>query len=312
MSEHTHTHAHSHAEGNIRAAFFLNLLFVIIEVAGGLWTNSIAILSDAIHDFGDCLSIGGAMFLERVAQREPNDEYTYGYRRYSLVSALLTSLMLVAGSVVVVYSAIRRILVPEEVEATGMILIAVAGIVINGGAVLKTFRGRSFNERVISLHMLEDVLGWAVVLLGSVIIRLTGWRLLDPILSIGVALWLLYHAVRNMLEVMSVLLERTPRGFDMEGYRAKLAAIDGVSGLHHIHVWTMDGESYLSTLHLVVPDVLDGVRISVLKRRVREVSETMGIHHLTIQVDTPCDACLEEHCTLCEPEGHAGGYRHHQ
>jgi len=311
MSEsHSHHHHHHDAFGNIRTAFFLNLAFVLIEIVGGLWTNSIAILSDAIHDLGDCLSIGCAMLLEKFSRKAPDDEYTYGYRRYSLVSALLTSLILVAGSVVVVYSSIMRMLNPEEVRSSVMILIALAGVGINGAAVIKTMHGHNLNERSISLHMLEDVMGWVVVLIGSIVIRFTGFVLLDPILSIVVAIYLLYHAVRNILDVFSVLLERVPHGFSMEAYRESLATIPGVIGCHHIHVWTMDGEHLLSTLHVEVADVGDALSLAQLKRDVQQVSVSMGISHMTVQVDTPCDACQEHACLMHEEHEHHHEHDH--
>ncbi|HAZ19495.1 MAG TPA: cation transporter, partial [Clostridiales bacterium] len=163
------THEHK-ASKHILVAFLLNLSFVFIEIIGGIYTNSIAILSDAVHDFGDCLALGCAWILEKVSEKKPDDHYTFGYKRYSLLSALITAVVLVAGAAAVIYSSVLRWMEPVEIKAKGMLIIAVLGVLVNGVAVLKTSRGHGANEKAISLHMLEDVLGWVAILVGSLLI----------------------------------------------------------------------------------------------------------------------------------------------
>lgn len=300
---------HNNAGKNILTAFALNLLFVFIEVAGGLFTNSIAILSDSIHDLGDCLAIGGAFIFEKISNKDHDDTYTYGYRRYSLLSAVITATILVAGSIIVIISSINRIKNPEEVNGIGMLIIAVFGIVINGIAAIKLSRGHNMNEKVISLHMLEDVLGWAAILIGSIFIAIFDIKIIDPILSIAVAIFLLYEAVKNLIAVFSILLEKKPRNFDINAYKDDICGIDHVIGVHHVHVWTLDGEDLLATIHAVVPCDTDIALYRQVKHDIKEKSEEYNIYHLTLQIDTEND-CLDDCCQTNQSVLREGKHSH--
>ncbi len=297
------------ASKNILTAFALNLIFVFIEVAGGLFTNSIAILSDSIHDLGDCLAIGGAFVFEKISNKGHNDTYTYGYRRYSLISAVLTASILVAGSIIVIISSVNRIKNPEEINGKGMLIIAVFGIIINGFAAFRMSRGHNVNEKVISLHMLEDVLGWAAILIGSIFISIFNIKIIDPILSIAVALFLLYEAVKNIFAVVSILLEKKPRDFDLNAYKTDLSDIKNVIGIHHVHVWSMDGEDLLATVHAVVPANADITLYNRVKHDIKEKSEEYHIYHLTLQIDTE-DDCTDDCCQTKQSEMPEGMHAH--
>ena len=179
-------------EKNILFAFILNLAFSIFEFFGGIFTGSIAILSDAVHDIGDATSIGIAFLLEKKSKRHPDEKYTYGYARYSLLGGVITTVILLLGSTMVVYNAVKRIINPVEIHYNGMILFAIVGVLVNFVAAFLTREGDSLNQKAVNLHMLEDVLGWAVVLVGAIVMRFTDFSLLDPILSIGVALFIQY------------------------------------------------------------------------------------------------------------------------
>ena len=295
---HHHSHAHHHnAGGNIKTAFFLNLFFVFIELAGGFLTNSFAIISDAIHDLGDCAAIGCAWGLEKFSEKEPDESYTYGYRRYSLVSALITSVILVAGSVGVVVGAVKRFSEPEEINGTGMLIIAVFGVIINGAAAFKTSEGKGASEKAINLHLLEDVFGWLAVLAGSIFIYAFDWYFVDALLSVIISVFLLINAIKGIYEVLSVLLEKKPAGFDIEAYKEKLMSIKGVIGAHHIHIWSMDGENILATVHLEVSGKAESGELSRIKHSALEISEEAGIDHFTVQIDDEGD-CKEENCGL--------------
>lgn len=298
MSHHNHSH-HNHKENgaqkNILLAFSLNLLFVLVEIVGGLITNSFAILSDAIHDFGDCISIGFAYVFEKLSHKEPDENYTFGYRRYSLVSAVITSTILLAGSVGIIIGSVERITEPREIQGLPMVIIAVFGLVINGIAAYKTSKGMGLNERAISLHMLEDVLGWAAVLAGSILIYFFQWYFVDTLLSFFIAGFLVVHSIMNLREVFVVLLEKRPERIDSAEYRTALLQIDGVENVHDLHVWSLDGERALATMHLRVhasPDVSDFERI---KGEAYEISEQRGITHITVQLDFT-DVCENSNC----------------
>ena len=203
-------------EKNILIAFLLNISFSIFEIIGGIFTNSIAIISDAIHDFGDAISIGISYFLEKKSKRKPDDKYTYGYTRYSILGAIITNTILIVGSVIVIYNAIERIINPKDINYNGMIIFAIFGVIVNFIAVYFTKDGDSLNQKAVNLHMLEDVLGWLVVLIGAVVIKFTHINVIDPILSICVAVFILIHALKSYKTIIELFLEKTPDGINIE------------------------------------------------------------------------------------------------
>ena len=302
-SKHHHHHGHSHhphshtAGENILVAFFLNLFFVVVEITGGFLTNSFAILSDAIHDFGDCVAIGFAYFMEKLSQKSPDEKYTYGYRRYSLLSAIITSLILVVGSVFVVIGAVKRLGEPKEIEGLGMLVIAVFGVIINGAAVLRTRKGFGANERAISLHLLEDVLGWIAVLIGSVLIYAFKWYFLDGVLSMLIAGFLLFESVKNIKSVFGIFLEKSPQNVDIRQLREDILNIDGVKDVHHIHIWSLDGEKNMATLHVGIDDEPTIELYKYVKAKVQDISVNAGIEHLTVQIDIDGE-CFMDNCGL--------------
>lgn len=288
---HNHIHHHHNAGKNILTAFFLNLFFVVVEIVGGVLTNSFAILSDAIHDLGDCAAIGCAYILEKVSEKAPDEKYTYGYRRYTLVSAIITSVILVGGSVFVIFGAVERLSEPREIHGLGMLIIAVLGVIINGAAVLRTHKGKGANEKAISLHMLEDVLGWVAVLIGSIFIYAFKWYFVDSILSFAIAVFLLVESAKNLKDVFGILLEKTPRDFPVDEYKQKLSQIDGADEIHHLHIWSLDGEKLMATLHVKLREDADLNIYKKVKSQVENISHEAGIEHLTVQIDVEecCD-----------------------
>ena len=207
---HQHNHGHHHSSENIKTAFFLNLFFTIIEFIGGIYTNSLAITSDAIHDLGDSISLGMAWYFQNLSNKKPTKTYSYGFKRFSLLGAIINSVILLVGSIFIILEAIPRILSPEHSDAKGMMWFAVLGIIVNGAAVLKLRKGTSINERVVSLHMIEDVLGWVAVLIASIIMQFWDIPILDPILSLLIALFILYNVFKNGRESVRIILQGTP------------------------------------------------------------------------------------------------------
>ena len=222
-----------------------------------------------------------------------------------MIGGVITTLILLIGSVLVVMGAIERIISPTEIHYNGMIVFALVGVCINLCAAFFTREGGSINQRAVNLHMLEDVLGWAVVLVGAVIMRFTHFTLLDPIMSIGVALFILINACRNLGEALEVFLEKTPHGIDTSEITEHLSSIDGVLGVHHMHIWTMDGEHHYATMHLVIQG--DGHEI---KKLVREELREHGITHVTLETESEDEHCDAEECHV-ECNGHAGHHHHH-
>lgn len=293
-------------ERNIMIAFILNLLFSVFEFVGGLVIGSVAILSDALHDLGDAMSIGVAFFLERKSKRPPDETHSYGYARYSVLGGLITSLILLTGSCLVVYNAVSRILSPVPIDYNGMIVFAVVGVSVNFIAAKLTSHGDSLNQKAVNLHMLEDVLGWAVVLVGAVVMRFTDFWIIDPLLSVGVAVYIFIHAIRNLKEVADLFLERTPSGISIPELQAHLCQLEGVLDVHHIHVWSVDGFHHSATLH-----VRTNGDPHTVKQLVREELQEHGILHSTIETETENEPCHDEVCAPILETGHHHHHHHH-
>lgn len=283
------------SDKNILIAFLLNIVFSIVEFAGGLFTSSIAIMSDAIHDFGDALSIGVSYFLERKSRIEPNEKYTYGYLRYSVLGAVITNIILLIGSVFVICSAVNRIIHPVSVDYNGMLFIALFGVIINFIAAYSTRDGNSLNQKSVNLHMMEDVLGWIVVLIGAILMKFTKIDVIDAILSILVALFIIVNAIKNMVEIIDLFLIKTPNSVDVSEIKKCILSIEGIENVHHIHIWSIDGINNFATLHIITNK--DSVSI---KKQVRKSLNKFNIEHITIEIENNDEVCDELVCNVCK------------
>ncbi len=281
-----HNH-HHHATKNISIAFFLNLFFVAVEVIGGIYTNSIAILSDALHDFGDCLSLAVAWAFQKKSTRKRDSKYTYGYKRFSLLGAIFLSGILFVSSIFIIFEATQRFFDPQEVNAQGMLWIAVIGIAINGAAALRMKKGNSMNERAVFLHIMEDVLGWVAVFVVSIVLIFVNLPFLDPLLSIAISLWVLINVFKNMRKTFKIMLQAIPDNINIDELKAKLNTVKEVISIHDLHLWTMDGESHIMTMH-VVSSTSDEEQ---LKRNVIETVKPLHIEHVTLEIEKPDTAC---------------------
>ena len=285
------------SEKNILIAFILNISFSAFELFGGLLTNSVAILSDSLHDLGDAISIGISYFMERKSKKKADNKYTYGYIRYSVLGGVITTTILLVGSILVIISAIRRLIKPVEINYSGMIIIAIIGVVLNFIAAYVTKDGESINQKSVNLHMLEDVLGWIVVLIGAIIMNFTDVKIIDPIMSIGVAIFILYNSLKNLKKVLDLFLVKTPNDIDIEELKNHLLEIKDVEDIHHIHVWSIDGYNNYATMHIVSK----AKNISKVKKDIREELEEHNICHSILETeeeicdDKECHIKLREH-----------------
>jgi cobalt-zinc-cadmium efflux system protein len=294
---HGKNHDHVHEYSNIGVAFFLNFSFSLIELVGGYLTNSVAILSDALHDLGDSFSLALAWYFQKLSKKKRDSEYSYGYRRFSLLGALINSAVLLVGSIFVISESLKRLVSPETVNAQGMLILAIFGIVMNGIAMLKLKKGHSLNERTVSLHLLEDVLGWAAVLVASVIMIFVAIPILDPILSLGIACYILFNIYKNLRDTLRVILQGTPENVDGSEIEKALLKIEGVESVHDLHLWTMDGEFNISSIHIVVGTNQDNHRITEIKNQVRQLMNQHNIQHSTIEIELNKENCeYNENC----------------
>lgn len=284
-----HNHNHDHGDTkNIAIAFILNSFFVIVEIIGGYLTNSIAIMSDALHDFGDSLSLGIAWGLQKKAKKGRDNKYSYGYKRFSLLGSIFLSGVLSVSSVYVLIEAIKRISAPESVDAKGMLWLAIFGIIINGSAAFRLKKGTSLNEKAVFLHIMEDVLGWVAVLIVSITMMFVDLPILDPLLSIAISIWVMSNVYKNIRETFKVLLQAIPDSVDTEALENEIKQIPEVESIHDLHIWSLDGESHIMTLHIVT----ESKDKRSIKSRIIAISEKYHIVHVTIEMESADYDCL--------------------
>ncbi len=295
-------------EKNILVAFILNFTFSIFEFIGGTLCGSVAIISDSIHDMGDAMIIGVSYFLEKKSRKSPDERYTYGYIRYSVMGSVITTLILLLGSLMVIINAINRIINPVEIHYDGMIIFAVFGAVINFCAAYFTREGDSLNQKAVNLHMLEDVLGWVVVLIGAILMRFTDIAVIDPVMSICVALFILVNAFKNLKEVLDLFLEKSPDSISIDEIKNHILQIDGVIDIHHIHIRSLDGYSNAATMHVVTD-----ANNKEIKAKIKEELKEHGINHATLELESSDEKCEDLHCfeTLKHNSEHHHHHHHH-
>jgi cobalt-zinc-cadmium efflux system protein len=281
--------------GSIRMAFFLNIVFTVIEIVGGFYTNSLAIISDAVHDLGDSLSLGLAWYLEKYSKRGKDQRYSYGYQRFSLVGALVNTIVLIIGSTLILTEAIPRLIHPEHSNAKGMVIFAIVGVVVNGLAVLRLRQHKSMNARVVMWHMLEDVLGWVAVLGVGITLMFTDVHILDPLLSILITLYVLYNVVRNLKKTVGLFMQAVPEDVDIEKFEDKMRGIAKVQSTHHTHVWSLDGEHHVLSTHVVVDEDTSNEEAVQIKCEIKAMTEAMDVEHITIEIER-----ADEQCTMDE------------
>ncbi len=288
-----HQHQHHDISGRIGIVFFLNFAFTIIEFIGGALTNSSAIMADAVHDLGDTLSIGLAWMLSKLSNKHSNDEFTYGYSRFSLLGALINGAVLIAGSVWVLSDAIPKLMAPEMPHTTGMFWLAILGVTVNGVAAWKISEGQTLNERVLNWHLIEDVLGWVSVLIVSVVLMFFNWPILDPLLSIAFTLFILINVFKNTAQTIKIFLQSTPDEKLLGEIREKLTNIPHVNAIHYLHLWSLDGERHVLTAHLEIDELVSTEEQKSIKINIRNDLLGFSLAHTTIEFEMPDEVCRD-------------------
>lgn len=291
-----HDHSHHRSMGNIRVAFWINTGFALLELIGGIYTNSVAIMSDALHDFGDSLSLGLAHYFEKKSVKVRDEDFSYGYKRFSLIGAFINSIVLIIGSVFIIQEAINRLINPEPANAKGMLIFAIIGVTVNLVAMLRLSKGTSVNEKVVSLHFLEDVLGWVAVLIGSIVMMFYNVPVLDPILSILIAAFILFNVYRNLKQAFPIMLQGIPENVNMNEIKKRILSIPGIINVHDLHAWTMDGRYNVMTIHIVLEQAISMEETDKLKKEVRHQLEHLNVQHLTVETELEDDTCILKDC----------------
>lgn len=291
---HTHQHNHhSQNEKNLKLAFFLNLGFALIEVAGGYFTNSIAIMADALHDLGDSITLAISWRLEKLSERGRDERYSYGYKRFSLLSAMIGALILLAGVGVVLNESIKRVRNPQPTDARGMLTLALLGIAANGVAAYRAGKGKNLNSRIIYWHLVEDALGWGAVFLVSIILLFWDIQVLDPILSISVSVFVLYNVGKNLRQTINLFLQGVPDNVDIKEIEKAILLDKNVEDIHHTHLWSLDGEHHVLTMHIVLCLETKKEDIRGIKEKIKELSVKYDLTHTTIEFEY-----LENDCSM--------------
>jgi len=289
-----HNHSHQHSGNNLRTAFLLNLGFTIFEIIGGFYVNSVAIISDAVHDLGDSISLGISWYLDKKSKQKGNQKFSFGYKRFSLLGALINSLVLIGGSVYVIYEAINRLIEPEFSDADGMIVFAIIGVAVNGYAAWKLSGGKTLNEKVVSWHLLEDVLGWAAVLVVAIILKFKQTPYLDPALSLFIAAYILYGVVKRLKETLEIFLQGVPDEMSIEKVQTDLLQIENVDSIHHTHIWSQEGEHHVFSTHLKLKNINSLNQLLQIKKDIKKSLQPYHFDHCTVETELDQETCRIE------------------
>lgn len=288
-----HNHHHDVSSQRIGVVFFLNFIFTIIEFIGGVLTNSTAIMADAVHDLGDTLSIGMAWLLNKLSKKNPTQNFTYGFHRFSLLGALLNGMVLIIGSMWVLSEAIPKLFEPEMPHTLGMFWLAILGVSVNGYAAWKISGGKTLNEKILNWHLLEDVLGWVSVLIVSVLLMFFNWPILDPLLSILFTLFILFNVIKNTSVTIKIFLQSSPDGEILQTIQDKLTALKHVKAIHYLHLWSLDGERHVLSAHLELADMISADEQLELKKKIQSELIEFSLVNTTIEFEMPNEVCRD-------------------
>ena len=263
-------------------AFFLNLSYAIVEfIAGGLFGSS-AVLADSVHDMGDAIAIGVSAFLETISNREEDSHYTLGYKRFSLLGAMVTAVILMTGSVLVILGNITKLFHPQAVNDEGILWLGIIAVSVNVIASLVVRKGKTKNESILSLHFLEDTLGWVAVILMAIVLRFTDWYILDPLLSLVISFFILSKAIPRFWSTLKIFLDAVPEGVDIQQVKSDLEQLDHVASINQLNLWTMDGLEKNAIVHVCLKKV---EHMEVCKEAIRAMLKDYGFQNITIEVD---------------------------
>ena len=263
-------------------AFFLNLSYAIVEfIAGGIFGSS-AVLADSVHDLGDAIAIGISAFLEAISNREEDSHYTLGYKRFSLLGAMVTAVILMTGSVLVILENITKLFHPQPVNDEGILWLGIIAVSINVLASLVVRKGKTKNESILSLHFLEDTLGWLAVILMAIVLRFTDWYILDSLLSLVISFFILSKAIPRFWSTLKIFLDAVPEGVDIEQVKSDLEQLDYVASINQLNLWTMDGLEKNAIVHVCLKEI---EQMEVCKEAIRAMLKDYGFQNITIEVD---------------------------
>lgn len=294
MHHHHHGHHHGHHhhhhdvagnQKNILIAFFLNAGFSIVQFVGGYLTNSVAIYSDALHDLGDSIALLFAYLAEKFSQKQADKNFSFGYRRFSLLAAGVNGLILLLGSCYIIYEASLRLLNPEPIHALGVVGLAILGLSVNSYAAYRMSKNTGINSRMIMFHLFEDIMGWAAILVVSILLIFQPWYFLDSLLSILIALVIVNGVVRNLYQVLKIFLQAFPANLSQEKIKTEIMKLGQVKDVHLVQGWSVDESSYSLSLHVTVPDDLMIKEVDSIRLKIEEYLQSQHVIFTTVQFE---------------------------
>jgi cobalt-zinc-cadmium efflux system protein len=287
---------HDHTAGanakSLTIALGLTGSFLIAELVGAYWFNSLALLSDAAHMFTDAAALAIALAAIKIGQRAADKQRTYGYRRFEILAAAFNAILLFVVAGYVLYEGVLRFFKPEAVGSVGMLIVASIGLLVNLIAMRVLVGGKdaSLNIKGAYLEVWADMLGSLGVIVAAVAIYFTNWSWIDPIVAIGIGLWVLPRTWILLRDTTQILLQGVPRGMDLDAIRAAIGAVPGVAGVHDLHVWSVAGDDASLTAHIAIASGLD--QTTVRKAVAGLLEAQFKIHHSTLQTET--ESCGDE------------------
>lgn len=280
---------------NIKIAFLLNLAFSIVEAIGGILTNSISIISDSLHNLGDSITIGINYIFEKKSKKLPNKEYSYGYLRYTMLGSLIASFILLVGSVIIIYNVVPRLIKPLSVNYDAMIIFGIFGLLINLYATIKIMRSKD-KDKKINTHMIEDTVIWLFILTGSICIKMFDLVIIDPILSLLIAVYILYQVYKYMKNIYNIFMEKVPKNVKIDEIKKDIESNENIDNVHHIHIWSMDGVNNYMTAHIHLNKILNEEEIINTKNDVKNKLKEDKINHITLEVEYFNEKCDSSNC----------------
>jgi cobalt-zinc-cadmium efflux system protein len=310
---HSHAHSHHPATANVlRWSVGATVVFVALEVFAGIKAHSLALVSDAGHNFTDALALLLAWIANYLETKPANEFKTYGYQRAGVLSAFVNALTLVALSVWIFYESIERLRQPLPVNQNVMIAVAAVGLVLNGGIMwaLRVARRKDINVRAAFVHMLGDALGSIAIIAGAVAIAYTGWVQVDPLLSMLIGALIVWTAWDIIHESLNILLEGLPRGLRLNDVIGVMRAVEGVMDVHDLHIWSLGSSTHALSCHVLIEDVPPSSSDAILRRLNGMLAERFHIAHTTVQFEHCSCEVSETGCIVIPVETQHEGHQH--
>ena len=280
-----HDFEYHKATENISFAFFLNLIFLVIVGIGAFFTNSVAILADLIDGLSDTFTLGLSWVLQRFSEKGEDEKFTYGYRRFSLLGAVITSFIVIISSFLILFESVSRLFAPEDVHASGMVLVAIFAIFLKILSVLKIRGGKTLNERAVLIHLLGDLMGWIALLIVSIVLVFYYIPFLDPLLSIAITFWMIFGLSKTLFTTFKILLLEAPANIDQNKLKNDILSIEEIEKILEFHLWSLDNQDIILTLKINLKDDLKVSSTENIKKDVKHICSLHEIENINIEFD---------------------------